>query len=131
LGIGGGGLGGHGGVGSPVGVQMTRGPSGAEGYFPLANSSASQLCEYFLANASGLPYSVGGEVDMSCLGRSGSAEGEGQTVLRGGGGGAGGALSFPFTWPAGLMLLEGAGRDPLGQCMACCGALGYWGGKDT
>jgi len=66
-----------------LGVQ-----AGLGGYFPLANSSPSQVWGYFLANASGLPYSVGGEVDMSYLERSGSAEGEGQTVLGGGGGGA-------------------------------------------
>jgi len=84
---------------------------------------------YFLANASGLPYSVGGEVDMSYLGISGSAAGEGQTVLGGGGGGAGGALSFPFSWRAGLELLVGVGRDPLEEGVACCGAPGRWGGK--
>jgi len=44
---------------------------------------------------------------MAYLGRSGSAEGEGQTVLGGGGGGAGGALSFPISWRAGLELLVG------------------------
>ena len=71
---------------------------GPEGYFPLANSSASQMWGYFLANTSGLPHSVGGEGDMLYLGRSGSAEGEGQTVLGGGGGGASRALSFPFSW---------------------------------
>jgi len=63
--------------------------AGPGGYFPLANSSASQVWGYFVANASGLPYSVGGEVDMSYLGRSGSADGEGQTLLGGGGDGAG------------------------------------------
>jgi len=63
--------------------------AGPGGYFPLANSSASQEWGYFLANISGLPYCVGGEVDMSYLGRTGSAEGEGQTLLGGGGGGAG------------------------------------------
>ena len=84
------------------------------GYFPLANSSASQVWGYFLANASGLPYSVGGEVDMSYLGRSASAEGEGQTVLARGGGGAGGALSFHFSWREGLVPLVGVGRDPVG-----------------
>ena len=67
------------------------------------------MCGYFLANASGVPYSVGGEVDMSYLRRSGSAEGEGQTVLGGGGGGAGGALCFPFSWRAELVLLVGVG----------------------
>jgi len=66
---------------------------------------------------------------MSYLGRSGSAEVEGQTVLGGGGGGAGGALSFAFSWRAGLVLPVGAGRDPQEECMACCGALGRWGGK--
>jgi len=66
---------------------------------------------------------------MSYLGRSGSAAGEGQTVLGGGGGGAGGALSFPFSWPAGLVLLEGVGRDPLEEGMVCCGTPGRWGGK--
>jgi len=35
LGIGGGGLGGHGGRRSPVGVEMTGGPSGATGVLPL------------------------------------------------------------------------------------------------
>jgi len=68
---------------------------------------------------------------MSYLGRSGSAEGEGQTVLGGGGGGAGGALSFPFSWRAGLVLTVGAGRDPLEQCVACCGTLARWGGKEA
>jgi len=104
---------------------------GPGGYLPLANSSASQVWGYFLANASGLPYSVGGEVDMSYLGRSGSAEGEGQTVLASGGGGAGGALSFPFSWREGLALPVWVGRDPVGGCEACCGALGRWGGKET
>jgi len=37
------------------------------------------------------------EVDMSNLGRSGSAEGDGQNVLEGGGGGAGGGLPFSFS----------------------------------
>jgi len=68
---------------------------------------------------------------MSHLRRSGSAEGEGQTVLGGGGGGAGGALSFPFSWQVGLVLLEGAGRDPLGGCVAYCGTLGPWVGKEA
>jgi len=63
--------------------------AGPGGYLPLANSSASLVWGYFLANASGLPYGVGGEVDMSYLGRSGSPEGEGQTVLGVGAGGAG------------------------------------------
>jgi len=35
LGIGGGGLGGHGGGGSPFRVQMTGGPSGAGGVLPF------------------------------------------------------------------------------------------------
>ena len=35
MGIGGGGLGGHGGRGSPVGVQMTRGPSLTGGVLPF------------------------------------------------------------------------------------------------
>jgi len=74
---------------------------------------------------------VGGEVDMSYLGRFGSAEGEGQTVLGGGGGGAGRALSFPLSWRAGLVLVVGAGREPLGECVACCGTLGRWGGKEA
>ena len=52
---------------------------------------------------------MGGEVDMSYYGRSGSAEGEGQTVLGSGRGGAGGALCFAFSWRAGLVLLEGVG----------------------
>ena len=68
---------------------------------------------------------------MSYLGRSGSAEGEGQSVLGGGGGGAGGALSFPFSWRAGLALLVGAAREPPGGCVACCGTLGGWGGKEA
>jgi len=66
---------------------------------------------------------------MSYLGRSGSAEGEGQTVLGGGGGGAGGALSLPCSWRAGLVLLAGVGRDPVEECVVCCGALRCWGGK--
>ena len=86
---------------------------------------------YFLANASGLPYSVEGEVDMSYLKRSGSAAGEGQTVLGGGGGGARIALSFPFSWRAGLVLLVGAGRDPLEEGVACGGIPGRWGGKEA
>ena len=105
--------------------------AGPEGYFPLANSSASQVWGYFLPNASGLPYSVGGEGEMSYLGRSGSAEAEGQTELGGGRGRAGGALSFPFSWRAGLVLPVRAGRDPLGECVACCGTLGRWGGKEA
>jgi len=52
---------------------------------------------------------------MSYLGRSGSAAGEGQTVLGGGGGGAGGALSFPFSWRAGLLLLVGVGHQSIGE----------------
>jgi len=35
LGIGGGGLGGHGGGGTPVGVQMTGDPRGTGGVFPF------------------------------------------------------------------------------------------------
>ena len=66
---------------------------------------------------------------MSYLGRSGSADGEGQTVLGGGGGGAGGALSFPFSWQAELVLLVGVGRDPVEECVVCCGRPGHWGGK--
>jgi len=66
---------------------------------------------------------------MSYLGRSRSAEGQGQTVLGVSGGGAGGALSFAFSWRAGLVLLVGAERDPLGQCVAGYGTLGRWGGK--
>jgi len=61
----------------------------------------------FFANTAGLPYSVGGEVDISYLGGSRSAEGEGQTVLGGGGGGAAGRLSFPFSGRGGLVLLVG------------------------
>jgi len=68
---------------------------------------------------------------MSYVGRSGSAEGEGQTVLAGGGGGAGVALSFPFSWREGLVLPVWVGRDPVGGCAACCGALGRWGGKEA
>jgi len=66
---------------------------------------------------------------MSYLGRSGSAAGEGQTVLAGGGGRAGGALSFPFSWRAGLVLLVGVGRDPLEEGVGCCGTPGRWGRK--
>ena len=106
--IGGGGLGGRGGGRSPIGSRWQGVQAGPGGYFPLANSSASQVWGYFLENTSGLPYSVGGEVDMSYLGRSASAEGEGQTVVSGGGGGAGEALSFPFSWRAGLVLPVGA-----------------------
>jgi len=105
----------------PVGSRWLGVREGPGGYFPFANSSASQVWGYFFANASGLPYSVGGEVDRWYLGRSGSAEGEGQAVLGGGGGGAGGALSFPFSWRAGSVLLEGVGRDPLAECVACGG----------
>ena len=60
--------------------------AGPGGYFPLANSSASQVWGYFSANPSRLPYRVRGEVDISYLGRAGSAEGDGQTVSGGGGG---------------------------------------------
>jgi len=66
---------------------------------------------------------------MSYLGRSGSAAGEGQTVLGGGGGGAGGVLSFPVSWRAGLVLLVGVGRDPLEEGVACCATAGHWGGE--
>jgi len=68
---------------------------------------------------------------MSYLGRSGSAEGEGQTVFGGGAGVAGGALSFPFSWRAGLVLLVRAGRDPLEECVACCVVLERWGEKEA
>jgi len=68
---------------------------------------------------------------MSYLGRSGSAEGEGQTVLGGGAGGAGGALSRPLSWRAGLVLLVGVGRDPVEGCVACCVTPGRWGGKEA
>ena len=54
------------------GVQAGQG-----GYFPLVNSSSSPMWGYFVATTSGLPYRVGGEVDMSYLGRLGSAEGDG------------------------------------------------------
>jgi len=106
------------------GVQL-----GPGGYFPLANSSASQVWGYFLVKASGLPYDVGGEVDMSYLGRSGSAEGEGQSVLGGGGAGAGGALSFPFSSRVRLVLPVGVGRGPPEECVECNAMLGRWGGK--
>ena len=66
---------------------------------------------------------------MSYLGRTGSAAGQGQSVFGGGGGGAGGALSFPFSWPARLVLLEAAGRDPPEECMAYCDTLGRGEGK--
>jgi len=55
---------------------------------------------------------MGGDVVMSYLGRSGSAEGEGQTVLGGSEAGAGGALSFPFSSRVCLVLPVGVGRDP-------------------
>ena len=61
------------------------------GYFPLVNSSASQVWGYLAGNPLGLPYGVWGEVVMSYLGKSGSAEGEDQTVLGGRGGGRGSA----------------------------------------
>jgi len=58
---------------------------------------------------------------MSYLGRSGSAEGEGQTMLGGGGGGAEGALSFPLSSPVGLMLPEGGGALPARRvCRVLC-----------
>jgi len=94
--------------GRQSGSRLPGVQAGPGGNFPLANSSASQVWGYFLANASVLPYSVGGEVGMSYLGRYRSAEGQGQTMLGGGAGGAGGALSFPFSWRAGLVLLLGA-----------------------
>ena len=103
--------------------------AGPGGYFPLANSSTSQVSGNFLANTSGLPYSVGGEDDMLYLGRSGSAERESQTVLGDGGGGAGGALSFPVSWRVGLLLPVGVGRDPPEECIDCGAMLGCWGEK--
>ena len=63
---------------------------------------------------------------MSYLVRSWSAAGEGQAVLGGRGGGAGGALSFPFSRRAGLVLLVGVGRGPLEEGVACCGTPGCW-----
>jgi len=66
---------------------------------------------------------------MSYLRRSGSAVGEGQTVLGGGGCGAGEALSFPLAWQVGLVLLVGVRRDPLEEGVACCTTPGRWGGK--
>jgi len=87
--------------GRQLGSRRPGVQAGQGGHFRFANSSASQVWGYFLAKASGLPYSVGGKVDMSYLGRSGSAAEEGQTMLSGGGGGDGGALSFPFSWRAG------------------------------
>ena len=99
------------------------------GYFPLVNSSGSQVWGYFWANASGLPSSVGREVDMSYLGRSGSAEREGQTVLGGDGAGAAGALSFPLSYRVGLVLPVGVGRDPPRGSVLCGATLGRWGGK--
>jgi len=90
-------------------------------YFPLANSSASQVWGHFLANASGLPYILGEEVDMSYLGRSGSSAGEGQTVLGGGGGGAGGVLSFfHFLLASGVGV---AGRGGTRPTRGSCGLL--------
>jgi len=111
LSLGGGGLGGHSGGRWLARVKVAGGLSGTGGYFPLGNSSASQGCRYCLANASGLPYSVGGEVDLSYLTRSGSAKGEGHRVLGGGGAGAVGALSFPFSSRVGLVLPVGVGCD--------------------
>jgi len=66
---------------------------------------------------------------MSYLGRSGSAKGQGQTVLGGGGGGAGGALSFPFSSRVGLVLPVGVGRDPPEEYVDCDALLGCWEGK--
>jgi len=63
--------------------------------------------------------------------RSGSAEGEAKTILGGGAGGAGGALSFPFSWRAGLVLLGGVGQDPVEGCVVCCVTLGHWGGQEA
>jgi len=116
-------------VGPPAGIKMAGVLVGPGGYIPLAKSSASQVWGHFLGNTSGLPYSVGGEVDMSYLGRSGSAEGEGQTVLGGGGGGAGGGLSFHFCCREGLVSPVGVGRDLLEACEAGSAMLGRWGGK--
>jgi len=66
---------------------------------------------------------------MSYLGRLKSSEGEGQTVLGGGGTGAGGALSFPFSLRVGLVLPVGVGRDPPEERVDCVAMLGRWGGK--
>jgi len=66
---------------------------------------------------------------MSYLGSSGSAAGDRQTVLPGGGGGAGGALSFPFSSQGGLVLLVGAGPEPLEEGVACRETQERWGGK--
>jgi len=92
--------------------------AGPGGYFPFANSSASQVCGYFLAKASGLPYSVGGEVDMSYLGRSGSAEGEGQTVLMLGWSRM--SSFFPFLLASRVGVVGGGGTRP---CGGVCGLL--------
>jgi len=66
---------------------------------------------------------------MSYLGRSGSAEGEGQTVLGGSGAGAGGALSLPFSSREWLVIPVGMGRDTLEEYVAGDAMLGGWGGK--
>jgi len=110
---------------------VAGGPRGTRGVFPFGEFLLIPGVGVFFANASGLLYSVGGEVDMSYLRRSGSAEGEGQTVFGGGRGGAGGALSFPFSWRVGLVLLVGARRVPLEECVACCVKPGHWGGKEA
>ena len=89
------------------GVQAGQG-----GYLPLANSSASQVWGYLLANASGLPYSVGGEDDISYLGRSGAAEGEGQTVLGGGGGWSRRSTFLSFLLASGVGVAGGCGKRP-------------------
>jgi len=62
---------------------------------------------------------------MSYLGRSKSAEGDGQTLLGGGGAGARGALSFPFSSREGLVSPVGVGRVLLEECGAGGAMLGH------
>jgi len=66
---------------------------------------------------------------MSYLGRSGSAEGEGQTVLGGGGGVAGGALSFPFSGKRGWCCWRGRDETHWGSVWPVVGHYGVGEGK--
>jgi len=83
LGLGEGGLGGHGGGGSPVGIQITRGPSGTGGVLPFGEFLRFPGVGVFLGKCLMVAIKCR---RGSCQVRSGSAKGEGQTVLGGGGG---------------------------------------------
>jgi len=72
---------------------MARGTGGAWGVFPFGQLFRHPGVGVLLGKRFRVAICVRGEVDMSYLGRSGSAAGEGQTLFSSGGGGAGGALS--------------------------------------